>query len=97
MVSLVCFDVKSFSSTLSVQSSQGTSVPAWGIANNLFDIPHKELLQSTKLCLFIYQESSVHVRTYARAYSWNLVFMNSLLSLNRDDKYFFRFILVSWC
>ena len=85
MVPLVCFDVKSLRGTLSIQSSQGASVPAWGIANNLFDIPHKELLQSTKLCLFIYQESSVHIRTYVRAYSWNLVFLNSLLSLNRDD------------
>ena len=85
MVPLVCFDVKSLSGTLSIQSSQGASVPAWGIANNLFDIPHKELLQSTKQCLFIYQESSVRMRTYVRAYSLNLVFLNSLLSLNRDD------------
>ena len=76
MAPWVFFYVKSLSSTLFIQSSRGTSVPGWEIANNLFDIPHKESSRSTKLYLFIYlfiyQERSVHIRTYPPAYSWNL-------------------------
>ena len=81
MAPWVFFYVKSLSSTLFIQSSRGTSVPGWEIANNLFDIPHKESSRSTKLYLFIYlfiyQERSVHIRTYppcVQLKSWKRIF-----------------------
>ena len=65
MAPWVFFYVKSLSSTLFIQSSRGTSVPGWEIANNLFDIPHKESSRSTKLYLFIY----LFIRSVASIYA----------------------------
>ena len=65
MAPWVFFYVKSLSSTLFIQSSWGTSVPGWEIANNLFDIPHKESSRSTKLYLFIY----LFIRSVASIYA----------------------------